>query len=349
MRILINTPNWRRPTLGGVANHYYGLKPYWTEKVKYNIIGSRGKENTGKYWLPWDLLKTIIKLFLFSPDVVMVNTSLGHNALRRDAIFLNLGHAFGKKVVVHFHGFDVNYAKGIDVPKFLGMFKNATAFIVLSNAIKKQLEEWGVRQPIFLSTTKVDPRMLEGFNVANRTGEINSILYLGRVEKEKGIYISLDVYSLLQKNHSNLKFIVVGGGTELERAKQYAVDRGIKNIIFTGALSGQVLADQFQQADLYLFTSFHEGMPTSVLEAMCFGLPVVTRPVGGLVDFFENGKMGQMVDSFDARDFIAPIEELIADQVRTKAIVDYNQHYGTEHFLASKVAKHIEQIISEIC
>lgn len=348
MKILVNTPNYKHPELGGVANHYYGLLPYWSENVRYNIVGSRYRPGRGKYWLPWDLLKTIMKLLLFRPNIVMVNTSLGHNALHRDAIFLNLMHVFGKKTIVHFHGFDVNYAKEINVPKFLEMFKNATAFIVLSNAIKIQLKEWGVKQPIFLSTTKVDPKMLEGFDVANRTGEINSILYLGRVEKEKGIYISLDVYSLLQENHPNLKFTVVGGGTELERAKRYAKDKGIKNITFTGTLSGQALADQFQHADLYLFTSFHEGMPTSVLEAMCFGLPVVTRPVGGLVDFFENGKMGQMVDSFDAKDFVAPIEELIADQKRTKVIVDYNQRYGTEHFLASKVAKHIEQIIFEI-
>ena len=102
MRILINTPNWKKPYLGGVASHFYGLKPYWTENVKYNIIGSRGKENTGKYWLPWDLVKTFFKILIFNPDVVMVNTSLGKNALRRDSIFMNLAHAMGKKAVVHF-------------------------------------------------------------------------------------------------------------------------------------------------------------------------------------------------------------------------------------------------------
>lgn len=349
MRILINTPNWKRPELGGVANHYYGLRPYWTENVRYNIVGSRNKPGTGKYWLPYDLIKTVFKILFFRPNVVMVNTSLGNNALRRDAIFMNLAHAMGKKVVVHFHGFNVNYAKEINVPRFLEMFQNASGFIVLSNAIKKQLEDWGVRQSIYLSTTKVDERMLDGFDMSCRNGEIKNVLYLGRMEREKGIYISLDIYKLLQQEHPELQFTVVGNGSELEAAKCYAGERGINNITFTGALTGKALSEQYQKADLYLFTSFHEGMPTSVLEAMCFGLPVVTRPVGGLVDFFENGKMGQMVDSFDAVDFVQPIEDLLKKPLEVKAMSEYNHDYGVSHFLASNVAMHIEQILRELC
>ena len=109
------------------------------------------------------------------------------------------------------------------------------------------------------------------------------------------------------------------------------------------------MTDQFRAADLYLFTSYHEGMPTSVLEAMCFGLPIVTRPVGGLVDFFENGKMGQMVDSFNAEDFIAPIENLLHYPGDVKRIINYNSQYGRTHFLASKVARHIEHQIHKLC
>lgn len=345
MKILINTPNWKKPYLGGVASHYYGLKPFWTENVRYNIIGSRNREGRGKYWLPWDLVKTFFLILFFQPDKVVVNTSLGANALKRDSIFTNLAHLLGKKVVVHIHGFNVNFAQKIDPNNFKQLFCHASSFIVLSSAIQRQLTEWGVAQPILLSTTKVDDRMLEGFDINQRNGDINTVLYLARVEKEKGIYIALDVFAELKQRHPELCFTVVGGGSELEPAKAYATEKGLTNVNFTGPLTGQELVNQYQSADLYLFTSYHEGMPTSVLEAMCFGLPVVTRPVGGLVDFFENDKMGQMVDSFEAKDFIGPIETLMAEPNQTHEISRYNHDYGTEHFLASKVAVNLQNLI----
>lgn len=349
MKILINTPNWKNPKRGGVNSHYYGLRPYWTEDVRYNIVGKRnGPEGTGKYWLPWDIIKTTVKIIFYRPNVFVVNPSLGESAIKRDSIFVNIAHALGRKVVVHFHGFNVNYAPKIDVHVFLKKFRHANGFIVLSNSIKRQLEEWGVSRPIYLSTTKVDDRMIEGYDINQREGKIKNVLYLGRVEKEKGIYISLDVYALLQQKYPDLSFTVVGAGKELEKAKQYAEKKSIKNIIFTGSLTGKALTEQFKNADLYLFTSFHEGMPTSVLEAMCFGLPIITRPVGGLVDFFENGKMGQMVDSFEAVDFLDPIERIISSPQTAKEMSVFNNIYGKEHFMASNVAINIQNILKKV-
>lgn len=83
-------------------------------------------------------------------------------------------------------------------------------------------------------------------------------------------------------------------------------------------------------------------MPTSVLEAMAFGLPVVTRPVGGLVDFFEDGKMGYLVESLDATDFAEKVLDLIEGIDKARAMSVYNWGYARQHFLASKVAKELE-------
>ena len=54
MKILINTPSLK--LLGGVANHYLGLKDFWSEDVRYNTVGKRSKNGKGIFWLPWDVL-----------------------------------------------------------------------------------------------------------------------------------------------------------------------------------------------------------------------------------------------------------------------------------------------------
>ena len=81
---------------------------------------------------------------------------------------------------------------------------------------------------------------------------------------------------------------------------------------------------------------------------MAFGLPVVTRPVGGLVDFFENGKMGEMVDSFEAEDFVPMVGKYLNDKELTKHTSAYNHEYAKKYFLASQVASRMEKIFSNI-
>lgn len=345
MKILINTP--RLIPQGGVANHYLGLRPYWNENVKYNVVGKRnGHVGSGKYWLVYDIFKFILKIIIFRPDIILLNPSLASGALKRDDIFLKIATIFHKKVTVFFHGFDFEYSKQIYAENFARKFNKASSFIVLSHAIRNTLINLGINRHIYLSTTKVEDSLIKDFNINSRKGQINSILFLARITEAKGIFIALDAFRIIQKEYPHLSLHVVGDGSALNNAKNYCSENNINNVIFLGSLSGNKLISEFSNADLYLFPTYHaEGMPTSVLEAMAFGLPVITRPVGGLVDFFENGKMGMMVDSLKAEDFATEIEKLITKPQTLKEISIYNHNYAIKHFLASNVARNIETIL----
>ena len=144
MKILINTPNYKQPYLGGVANHFYGLLPYWTENVKYNVIARR-HGLSGAVWMPWDIIKFILRILLWQPDVVMINPSLGKTAIKRDCLFMDIAHALGKKGVVHFHGFNVYYTKEVDPDWFVKKFRHATSFIGLNGVARDQIRAWGCK------------------------------------------------------------------------------------------------------------------------------------------------------------------------------------------------------------
>ena len=90
-------------------------------------------------------------------------------------------------------------------------------------------------------------------------------------------------------------------------------------------------------------------MATSVLEAMAMGLIVVSRPVGGVVDFFENGKMGYLLESLDPQDYADTIDKIIVNRALAKQMAENNYKYANEHFLASKVAKKFEEDINKYC
>lgn len=55
-------------------------------------------------------------------------------------------------------------------------------------------------------------------------------------------------------------------------------------------MTGKLLSEQFESGDIYILPTYFEGMATSVLEAMAFGLPIITTPTGGVKDFFKKGK-----------------------------------------------------------
>jgi glycosyltransferase involved in cell wall biosynthesis len=346
MKILINTPDLSLQ--GGVANHYKGLWPFWSQDVMYNTVGKRSENKNGKFWFPFDIIKYIIKILFWRPDIILLNPSLAYRAIPRETVFLKIALILRKKTIVFIHGWDDEYANRMNKKEFVNIFNQAALLLVLANDYKIKLINWGITIPIFLTTTKVDDRMLTG-HCYNSSGIIRTILFLSRIEVEKGIFIALDTFRNLKGVHSELKLRIVGDGNALNEAKKYAVENKISDVIFTGSLSGQLLVNEFVFSDLYLFPTFHgEGMPTSVLEAMAFGLPVITRPVGGLVDFFKDKEMGYLVESHNPDDFIDKIEKLIRCPKLVKKINSTNFNYAKNRFLASTVATNLESLFSKV-
>ena len=153
---------------------------------------------------------------------------------------------------------------------------------------------------------------------------------------------------VLQSKFSNIQLIIAGDGLELQNAKNYVKKNNVSNVVFTGYVRGGGKRKLFEDSYLYFLPTYEEGMPCSVLEAMAFGLPIVTRPAGGIVDFFENGKHGFIDESKDFSVFANYIEKLLLDKELYKKISLYNYKYAQERFLASKVVEGIEKIYREV-
>lgn len=349
VKVLVNIPS--KKLLGGVSGHYEGLKLFWTEKVKYNTVGRRKPGGvSGKYWLPWDILKFIFRLICFRPDVVLLNPSLGRTALKRDFVFMRLSRCLGSKVAVFIHGFDWDYARRIDKDWAAKNLNKAALIFVLAKAFEDEIRSWGVHVSVCLTTTKVNDVLLAGFDISSRqSGMLGNILFLSRVERTKGVFITVDAYKILKPLYPNLRLTIVGDGNDLEEAKEHVRQKGLPDVVFTGRLAGDDIAHAFREADVFFLPSYGEGMPTAVLEAMAFGLPVFTRNVGGLVDFFEDGKMGYITDSFAPDDFADALVPYLENPELVHRVALYNHQYAKQHFMASSVALQIEAALRKHC
>lgn len=344
---------------GGVAQYYSVVKPFLDKDVDYFTVGGRGKD--GFFGVFVRLLKDYIGFFSClrdgNYDLVHLNPSLRYMAIVRDGIFLLIAKALGKKVIVFVHGWDYRFEKVLR-QYFLSLFRvtylKADAFIVLSSEFKDKLIDMGYRNLVFTETTVVDEAIFtpadEEIAISrnpSRSADFN-ILFLSRVEREKGIYEAIDAFAMLRSTHGFAKLTVAGNGGELANARAYVLSRGIEGVEFTGHLRGEAKSKVFSRADVYLLPTYGEGMPISVLEAMAYGLPVISRTVGGIKDFFEDGKMGFVTESRSPEVFARILRNLAVDQELRSRICAYNIAYAKDHFLASKVASRIEEIYRKV-
>src|SRR5690606_23699216 len=129
---------------------------------------------------------------------------------------------------------------------------------------------------------------------------------------------ALEAYLEVKSKYPNATFTIAGNGAKLEEAKEFVRKNNLQDVRFLGNISENELINVFSKASIYILPSHSEGMPTSVLEAMAFGIPIISRPVGGLVDFFEEGKMGFLFESLDPRDYAKSIIYLLENPQECK-------------------------------
>jgi glycosyltransferase involved in cell wall biosynthesis len=356
MKALVVAPDPSMP--GGVSGYYAAVKEHLGPDTEYFIVGSR----SGKSGLLALFARLVTDTARFYRAIrrggfrlILFNPSMHEKAVLRDGILLVLAHARGVKSVVFFRGWVDETERKIR-RHFLSLFRwayfRADAIVVLASDFKARLREMGYRGPIYVETTVVpddvfrrEPARERGATSPDRDGF--NILFLSRMDVEKGIEETLEAYRLIKENSPNVSLTMAGDGPEIGRAKALASRLGLQDVEFPGFVEGESKHRVYEAADVYCFPSHHEGMPNSVLEAMAYGLPVVTRPVGGIRDFFEDGRMGLITESLDPAVLAGLIERLLADPNLRVQIGRYNRDYARERFRASLVAGRLESIFED--
>lgn len=356
MRVLITTPDLSRQ--GGVSNYIALLNRYLSLRADLFVVGRRDRtEGRGQ-----TLRRTMGDFIGFHKrvergeyDLVHLNPSLAWKAVPRDGVLLALARRRGLKTLVFFHGWDKGFEGHLTGQRlcwFKRVYFKADAIVVLAREFERRLRAWGYTGPIYVETMPCSETLVDGFDLETRLRNDRrdvKLLFLARVERAKGIYETIDAFNRLKHTYPNLKLMIAGNGSEWAASRKYVHRSRIPDVEFVGYLRGQQKVEALRRADVYVFPSSHgEGMPTSIVEAMSLGLPVVTRAVAGVKDFFVDGKMGFMTESLDHRVVASLIERLIVNPALRGQIARYNHSYAMDHFMPARVVGRIERVYKEI-
>tara|TARA_Y100000310_G_scaffold104320_2_gene102661 strand:+ start:3284 stop:4459 length:1176 start_codon:yes stop_codon:yes gene_type:complete len=143
------------------------------------------------------------------------------------------------------------------------------------------------------------------------------ILYVGRIERLKGIEILLRSAALVE-DIADMRVLIVGGhpenDTEQDRLRALTAELGLQDVVtFTGAVEQAELPNYYNAADAFVLPSHSESFGLAALEAMACGTPVVASRVGGLKTFIDSGETGYLVPWRCPEPFAQRLEMLLAN------------------------------------
>ncbi|MEH2162101.1 MAG: glycosyltransferase family 4 protein [Nostoc sp.] len=263
------------------------------------------------------LAKFLRIMFTQKIDAVHIHMSDGGSVLRK-AIFCVFALIFNKPFLIHAHGaeFQVTYAKLPQLAqKVLNtVFQRCQGFIVLS----KTWHDYYVlnlglnpKQVIILPNPCELPIQVP--DRQNRTQII--LVFCGRVGQRKGAFDLIQAFANLPDSQKKSAQLILAGDGEIEKAQQLAVSLNlINNVTFLGWINSQKRDEVLSKADVFILPSYNEGLPMAILEAMGWGLPVISTPVGGIPELVISNQNGLLVTEGKIQQLSEAIQLLIENE-----------------------------------
>jgi glycosyltransferase involved in cell wall biosynthesis len=152
----------------------------------------------------------------------------------------------------------------------------------------------------------------------------HSVLFVGRLSAEKGIWDLLDAVPLVLQRYPKTKFVLVGvaenAARETDLRREVDVRELKERLIFLGPLMGREKARAFLASDMLVVPSWTEAFPLVIPEAMAAGIPIIATAVGAIPDFVINGAEGFLIPAHDPSALADRICRLLDDDVLRKSI-----------------------------
>jgi glycosyltransferase involved in cell wall biosynthesis len=213
--------------------------------------------------------------------------------------------------VISLHGSDIYVARkhrsfGIAARWVL---ENASAVTACSEELKQAATELGAQESPTLITWGADParfkpksrdlQLLAGLGLTEKS---QVVFALGRLVHKKGFDILLRSWEHIARQFPLAKLIIGGDGPLQESLIKLASQLGLRDqVIFCGLIPWDRVPDYFSISDIFVLPSIQDsygnidGLPTVLLEAMSYGLPVIASHIGGVPRVITDRKNGLLI------------------------------------------------------
>lgn len=205
----------------------------------------------------------------------------------------------------------------------------------------------GVDMEKFSRRTEVED-MAKGI----KTEGIFTFIFVGRIVGDKGINELVSAFAELHKKYKKTRLLLVGRfEKELDPLKAETLNVIDKHtsIELLGPKYGDELLAYYAASDCFVFPSYREGFPNTVMEAGAMGLPSIVTDINGSREIIMDGKNGVIIPSKDVEALYHAMEEMITNSDKTKEYADNAREMIASRFERGFVCKCLYDFYEEIC
>lgn len=175
-----------------------------------------------------------------------------------------------------------------------------------------------------------------------------TILFIGRLEKRKGLKYLLQAFDLLQKTHPDMKLVIAGDGPDREKLESFVQDQKIKHVSFEGFVDERRKQELLREADLFCSPALYgESFGIVLLEALASGLPVVAGDNPGYESVLRDRGRLSLLNPRDTVEFARRLALFIDDQQLRTLWSNWAQEYVTQ-FDYDNIVNKYEQLYVEL-
>ena len=140
------------------------------------------------------------------------------------------------------------------------------------------------------------------------------LMWVGRLAAVKGLPVLLEAVAQLKATNPAVRLTVVGDGPDRPMLEATARDLDVANCVdFVGYQSNAEVRRRLSATDVFVMSSFAEGVPVVLMEAMASHLPVVATQIAGVAELVDDGVSGHLVPAGDAQGLVGKLTDLLAD------------------------------------
>ncbi|MDT3763938.1 glycosyltransferase family 4 protein [Priestia filamentosa] len=237
------------------------------------------------------------------------------------------------------------------------IYKNSSILTVVTKGKKETLVRKGIdKEKVRLISNGFDEEFLDfpiNHQIAEEYGLLNkfNLLYAGIIGIAQGIDLIIQAAEIL-KPYSEIQFVLVGTGAELEKMKSLVKEKKLDNIVFTGEQPHINIRSFLYYSHVALVPlksdALKDSVPTKLYEALGAGRPVILSASGDSEEVVKESKGGLVIKPGDVNMLVQSIEKLYKDKSFYNYCKESSRDYILSNYSRKSIAKTFEQELKSI-